>query len=84
MEAQVLHQQGRERLLGLAPQREHRATAERLKLYRPANIRREDAQRWARLCEMEKRAIELLKHPAPDTFLGRQQNASILLPHEQL
>ena len=43
MEAQVLHQQGCERLLRLAPQREHRATAERPKLYRPANIRREDA-----------------------------------------
>jgi hypothetical protein len=69
METQVLHQQDRERLLGLAPQ--------------GATIRQEDAQRWACLWEMERHAIELLRHPAPDTFLGRKHNASILLRHGQ-
>lgn len=71
METQVLHEQDREHLLGLASQREDRATAERPKIYRATNIRQEDAQRWTSLWEMEKRAIELLRHPAPDTFLGR-------------
>jgi len=83
MKTQALHQQDRERLLGLASQREHRATAERPQLYLPANIRREDAQRWACLWEMETRAIELLRYPAPDTFLGRQHSASILSPQER-
>ena len=69
METQVLHQQDREFLLGLASQR--------------ASIRQEDAQRWTRLWEMEKHAIELLKHSAPDIFLGRQHSASIMLRHEQ-
>jgi hypothetical protein len=83
METQVLHLQDRDFLLGLASQREHRATAERPKIYRPTSIRHEDAQRWRCLWEMEERAVELLSHPAPDTFLGRQHSASILLPHEQ-
>ena len=69
METQVLHEQDRERLLGLASKR--------------GNIRQEDAHRWARLWEMEKQAIELLRHPPPDTFLGRKHIASIPLPHEQ-
>ena len=68
MQTQVVHQEDRERLLGLASQR--------------ASIRQEDAQRWARLWEMEQRSIELLKYPAPDTFLGRH-SASILSRHEQ-
>jgi hypothetical protein len=80
METQLLHQQDRERLLRLASQREDRATAERPKAYRPANIRREDAQRWTRLREMEQQAIELLRHSAPDTFLGRQHSAPPM-PH---
>jgi len=83
METQVLHQQDRERLLRLASQREDRATAERPKAYQPASIRQEDAQRWTRLWEMEKQAIELLRQPPPDTFLGRKHSASIPLPHEQ-
>ena len=83
METQVLHQQDRERLLRLASQREDRATAERPKAYQPASIRQEDAQRWTRLWEMEQQAIELLRHPPPDTFLGRKHIASIPLPHEQ-
>ena len=58
METQVLHEQDRERLLCLASQR--------------TIVRQEDAQRWMRLWEMETRAIELLRHPAPDTFLGRR------------
>ena len=83
METQALHQQDRERLLSLASQREDRATAERPKAYQPASIRQEDAQRWTRLWEMEKQAIELLRQPPPDTFLGRKHSASIPLPHEQ-
>ena len=66
METQVLHEQDRELLLGLASQR--------------ASIRQEDAQRWARLWEIETHAIELLRHPAPDTFLGRQHSASVREP----
>src|SRR5215471_18386455 len=69
METQVLHEQDREHLLGLASQRGDRATAERPKTYRCESIGQEDAQRWTRLWEMEKHAIELLRHPAPDTFL---------------
>jgi len=69
IETQVLHQQDRERLLGLASQR--------------ATIRQEDAQRWTRLCEMEMHAIELLRHPTPNTFLGRQHSASILFRHKR-
>jgi hypothetical protein len=83
METQVLHLHDRELLLGLVSQREDRATAERPKIYRPASIRQENAQRWTRLWEMKRCAIELLRHPAPDTFLGRQHSASVLLPHEQ-
>jgi hypothetical protein len=83
METQVLHQQDRERLLRLISQGEDRATAEWPRIHRSASIRQEDAQRWTRFWEIEKRAIELLRHPAPDTFLGRQRSASILLPHEQ-
>ena len=82
METQVLHQQDRERLLGLASQTEDRVNSRTAKIYRPTSIRREDAQRWTRLWEMEKRAIELLRHPAPDTFLGRHHSASILLRHD--
>ena len=83
METQVLHQQDRERLLGLTSQREDRATAERPKIYRPTSVRQENAQRWTRLWEMERYATKLLRQPAPDTFLGRQHSASILLRHEQ-
>ena len=83
METQVLHLQDRDFLLGLVSQREDRATAERPKIYRPASIRQEDAQRWTRFWEMERCATKLLRHPAPDTFLGRQHSASIMLRHEQ-
>jgi hypothetical protein len=69
METQVLHEQDRERLHGLASQR--------------TITRQEDAQRWMRLWEMETHAIELLKHPAPDTFLGRQRRAFTPLPHQR-
>jgi hypothetical protein len=69
METQVLHEQDRERLLGLASKR--------------GNIRQEDAHRWARLWEMETHASRLLKHPAPDTFLGRQRGASVSVPLKQ-
>jgi hypothetical protein len=79
-ETQVLHEQDREHLLGLASQAEARAAAEWPKIYRPSNIRQEDAERWKRLWEMEKHTIELLRYPVPDTFLGRPHSASILLP----
>jgi hypothetical protein len=72
MQTQALHQQDRERLLDIS---------QRPKLYRPSSIRQEDAERWTRLWEMEQHAIELLRHPAPDTFLGRQRRASIPLSH---
>jgi hypothetical protein len=81
METQILHLQDRELLLGLLSQREDRATAQGPKTYRPT--RQEDAQRWTRLWEMERCANKLLSYPAPDTFLGRQHSASILLRHEQ-
>jgi hypothetical protein len=66
-EALALHERDRERLLGLMSQRKGRAT--RLTIYRA--VRQEDDQRWRRLSEMERQAVELLRHPAPDTFLGR-------------
>jgi hypothetical protein len=81
-ETQTLHEQDRDHLLRLASQRDDRATAERHQVYRLADIRQEDAQRWTRLWEMEKRSIELLRYSVPDIFLGRQQSASILLPRE--
>jgi len=83
METQLLHEQEREHLLRLASQPEHGATAEQPKTYRPDSIRQEDAQRWARLWEMEQRASKLLSHPAPSTFLGRQRGDSVQLRHEQ-
>src|SRR5215469_17196059 len=83
METQVLHLQDREFLLGLVSQREDHATAEGPKIYRPTSIKQEDTQRWTRLWEMERCATKLLRHPAPDTFLGRQHSASIMLRHEQ-
>jgi hypothetical protein len=79
-QTQALHLQGRERLVGLAAQREHPRVAGQV-IYR--SVRLEDAQRSARLREMEEKAIELLRHPVPDTFLGRQHNAFIPLPHDQ-
>ena len=63
--------------------REDRATIDRPKIYRLANLRKEDAQRAAQLREMEKRAVELLKQSAPDTFLGRQLHDFIPLPQQQ-
>jgi len=69
METQVLHEQDRERLLGLVSQR--------------SSFRQEDEHRWTRLWEMETHASQLLRHPAPDTFLGRQRGASISLPLKQ-
>jgi len=83
IETQLLHEQEREHLLRLASQPEHSATAEQPKTYRPDSIQQEDAQRWASLWEMERRATKLLRHPAPSTFLGRQRGDSILLRHEQ-
>lgn len=80
---QLLHEQDREHLLSLVLQAQCNARAERPKTCWPESIRQEDAQRWARLWEMEQRASELLSHPAPDTFLGRQHSASILVPAEQ-
>src|SRR5215471_2286954 len=68
METQLLHEQEREHLQRLASQPEHSATAERPKTYRPDSIRQEDAQRWARLWEMEQLATKLLRHPVPSTF----------------
>jgi hypothetical protein len=62
---QVLHEQDRQRLLCLASRNEERSS-----------IRQEDGQRWMHLWEMETRAIQLLRHPAPDTFLGRSVRAT--------
>jgi hypothetical protein len=67
-EALALHERDRERLLGLMSQRKGRAM-QRLTIYR--SLRQEDDQRCTRLTEMERQAAELLRHPAPDTFLGR-------------
>jgi hypothetical protein len=69
METQIIHEQDHERLLRLVSQPE--AAQPRPKTYWPDSISQEDAQRRARLWEMEQRAIELLRHPAPSTFLGR-------------
>jgi hypothetical protein len=77
-ETQALHLQDRERLVSLTAQHEHRTAPDRVIIYR--SIRQEDAQRSARLREMEKRAAELLRDPTPDTFLGRERNAFIALP----
>jgi hypothetical protein len=46
---------------------------DRSRIYRPPDIREEDAQRAAHLREMKIRAVELLKQSTPDTFLGRQR-----------
>src|SRR5262245_52936872 len=55
-ETQALHQQGRERLLQEARMatsaREDRTALDQPKIYRLANIRKEDAQRAAQLREM--------------------------------
>ena len=86
-ETLVLHQQDRERMLAASRRvtsaRENCGIVAQPTIYRPADIRNEDAQRAARLTEMQTRAVDLLRYPAPDTFLGCQHQVVIPLPQAQ-